>query len=118
VALHAADLPAGADPADLITTPGGVALLRAALHRPPPAVHTLIEHRLRTYYQAHDDWPDCAELHVGAVHAVAGLLTHVDVSQLDDVIDHVARTTRTAPDVVWPAIETYRRQHARDERST
>jgi hypothetical protein len=70
VLLLATALPAGADPADLISTRSGVTFLRAVLDQPRPAVHALIDHRLRTYYDAHRDWPDCAELHVGAVHAV------------------------------------------------
>ena len=113
IPLHAAVLPDGADPADLLARPGGIAALREGLtHRRRPLVEAVIDHRLHQFLQRHAERPDSLELRVAALHTVAELLTHIPTEQSRRVLEHVADLTGTTVDVVASTvIAAFDREH-------
>jgi DNA primase len=105
VPLRAAGLPDGADPADLLTVPGGHAVLREALsHRARPMLDTLIDQRLDGFFDRYADRPDSIELRVAAVHAVTDLLTHAPPDRANSLVEHVAEVTGTDVETVVNAV--------------
>jgi DNA primase catalytic core len=113
--LHAASLPDGSDPADLIRHPDDIAALRAALsHQAQPLLEAVIDHRLDRFIDRHADRPDSPELRVAAVRAVADLLAHMTPGQSQRLIEHVAAVTGAASEVVMSVvIEALDQQAAR-----
>jgi DNA primase len=105
IALHAAVLPDGCDPADLANQAGGLTALREGLtHRARPLLEAIIDHRLDAFIHRNADRPDSPELRVAAVHTVADLLTHIRPDDARRVVEHVAAATATDVDVVVSAV--------------
>ncbi len=100
--LHAASLPDGADPADLVTRP---AELRAALtHQARPLVQVVIDQRLRRLVDRHPDLLQHIDSRVGAAAALAELLTDLDAEQILSLAGYIAERTGVGIDTVANAV--------------
>ena len=107
--LHAAALPSGADPADLIGHPDTTAGLRAALtHQARPLAQAVIDHTLGQLIGRHPTLLDDAEGRVLAVRAVAPLLTPLDAARSAPLLGYIAAATGTGVDTVtWAVIAAF-----------
>jgi DNA primase catalytic core len=109
VALHSAQLPTGADPADLITHPDRIATLRAGLsYRTRSLAEVVIDHRITTLQARHPRLLMETPGQVAAVRAAAPILTRLPAAQAVRLVQYVAEATGTGIDTVtWAVLDVF-----------
>jgi hypothetical protein len=101
VDLRVAALPPGADPADLITEPDQLALLRTALSSETgPIVKTIIDAHLDRITAHRPHLLDHAEGRIAAARNLAGLLTDLPTDHIVVLASYIATRTGVGIDTV------------------
>ncbi len=118
VVLRSAGLPAGADPGDLIAHPDSAAELRAGLtYRARPLAEVVIDHRITTMLARHPRLLVEIPGQVGAVRAVAPVLTRLPAPEAIRLVRYVAEATGTGIDTVtWAVLDVF--DNERDARQS
>lgn len=105
VTLHGAQLPGGSDPADLVTRPDKIAMLKACLtYRARPLAEIVIDHCITTMLTRHPRLLTEIPGQVAAVRAVASILTEVPAPEAIRLTQYVAEVTGTGIDTVTWAV--------------
>ena len=105
IELHAANLPAGCDPADLIATPDKASQLRAVLsHQTRPLVQAVIDIKLDQLLARHPDALTFIEGQLDAVRYFTAQLTGLPADQIVALANHIARRTGAGLNLVVEVI--------------
>ena len=105
IELHAANLPPGCDPADLITTPDKASQLRAAFsHKTRPLVQAVIDIKVDQLLARHPDALTFIEGQLDAVRYLTAQLTDLPADQIVALANHIARRTGAGLNLVAETI--------------